>query len=607
MKKSNFIMFVAAIAAMASCAKEEASTTSSSENGSTIVATIDDDATKTTLVDGVKVCWINGDAIAVNKTKYVATPDETDGRKATFTLTSTTATPPTEAPFCAYYPFDANKTTSAGQFILPSTQSYSTSNPLGLVNPMYAVSESLEGTFHFKNVCGLLAIDVTGLGTVSNITVSANEYLAGTLTDIAISETGELTYGDFLEEGASKSVSLGCGKVATLDPTTPRRFYIALPERDLTGLEIAITTTSGTTETFLAKKTVSIEKNNIYHMAFEVLPPFDAEIDVMSVSEYLGMPYDAYPDWSSFITYVGMPTVPAVAGSCGIWKASAWADIIEDWDANKEDAIAIVDEYGDTLTSGDLAQVNELKNEEDMAYWVWSDMDPETEYIFVVKLVDAAGRVWIDYATHTTSEAPEEPDYTGELVLGDYFMSDSSNGSENTFTVKSADGGDTNYIIKKLAYYGDTFSWNGVYDKTANTLTVDGTAVGYEDIGPLWYYTLFTVSGYSAGYVSGDSGEEPLVFTVDPDSKQVNGLAEGSSIYLFAASGSSILGFFLGFEAATTTITYDSSSASAPAVQNIKSFRQPANGHIMASGISKPDFKSVSGKIDNQTMISIAE
>lgn len=280
MKKSRIFLLLAAATVMVSCQKSEFGSDIVEGNGSTISAVIDDDASKTTL-DGVKVYWVSGDQIAINKKQYSATPDATDPRRATFKL-GFMASAPTDAPFCAYYPYSDNRTTTKGQFKLSTTQAYSTTSPLGS-SPMYAVSESLESTFHFKNVCGLLTIDLKGEGTVSDITISATEYLAGTLTDIAINDKGELTYGEFLSTGASNTVSLSCGKAATLNKETARRFYIALPEGNFTNLKLTVTTDLGKVE-FPATKTVSIKKNNIYHlpeMVVEIKPlEFKAELSI---------------------------------------------------------------------------------------------------------------------------------------------------------------------------------------------------------------------------------------------------------------------------------------------------------------------------------------
>lgn len=283
MKKTSILLLLAAATVLVSCKKDNLGASAINENeGSTVSAVIDDDNSKTTL-DGAKVLWTSGDAISINGKRYTATPDASDARKATFAL-GPRVSAPTTAPFCAYYPTTAYSGTK-GQFVLSSTQNYGIDDKITNVNPMYAVVNDLNETFHFKNVCGLLTIDLKGEGTVSNITISANEYLAGVLTDVAISDKGELTYKAIEDDGdyASKSVSLGCGEAATLSKETARRFYIALPEGDFTGVKLSVTTDAGTV-VFPATKTVSIKKNNIYHLpetTVEIKPlEFNADLSI---------------------------------------------------------------------------------------------------------------------------------------------------------------------------------------------------------------------------------------------------------------------------------------------------------------------------------------
>lgn len=280
MKKTSILLLLAAATVLVSCKKDNLGADAVENEGSTVSAVIDDDNSKTTL-DGAKVLWTSGDVISINGSKYNAKPNSTDARTAKFTLVAREKAP-TTAPFRAFYPTSANMT---GNFLLQSTQNYSTNNKISNVNPMYAVSDNLNDIFHFKNVCGLLTLDLKGVGTVSSITISANEYLAGLLTDIAISDDGELTYSAIKDDGyyASKSVTLGCGELGTLDKETARRFYIALPEGDFTGVQITITTDLGTM-TIPATKTVSIKKNNIYHlpeMTIDIKPlDFNIELSI---------------------------------------------------------------------------------------------------------------------------------------------------------------------------------------------------------------------------------------------------------------------------------------------------------------------------------------
>ncbi|MCQ2154967.1 MAG: fimbrillin family protein [Bacteroidales bacterium] len=331
---------------------------------------------------------------------------------------------------------------------------------------------------------------------------------------------------------------------------------------DASYVEVDVTAAANSGEPRSATITFSVEGQQgvVITVNQEKMVPFTAQIELMLPSEFFGAPDDRYPDWSCFISHIGMPTAPVVAGGYGLWKKSAWDDLLSNWEDNIEEVIAIVDEYGGAFTAADLEEINDLEN--GGIYWLFSNQIPETEYILVTKLVDANDRVYINYSIKATTAEPEIP-YTGELVLGNYLMTDNESldqPSSNVFTLKTADGGDTNYLLTKVCVQEDNFNWKAVYDKSAGTLTMSGEAVGYESYGPLWFYTLFSKGSYGAGYIgSGESGEEPVVFTVDPATKQINGLASGSEIRCFAASGSSILGYFTYFTAETTTITYQSS------------------------------------------------
>ena len=262
---------------MASCGKDEV-TVNPSETNSTFIGYIDDDDTKVTLVDGVKICWVEGDKISINGKTYTATPDPDDPRKAVFTLTSLSA--PTGTTFRACYPVESY--TTAGKFYFQESQNYSIANPLQYVNQMYAETNEMDGTLHFKNVGGLLAIDLKGEGTVSKIEISSSDFIAGVLTDFAISESGDLTYGAFDRYSYNK-ISLGCGSAATLSTETARRFYVSLPEGKFSDLKVTVVTDEGAM-TIPATKDVKIEKNNIYHLpeiTVDIKPlEFDAELTI---------------------------------------------------------------------------------------------------------------------------------------------------------------------------------------------------------------------------------------------------------------------------------------------------------------------------------------
>lgn len=404
MKKTSILLLLAAATVLVSCKKDNLGASAINENGgSTVSAVIDDDNSKTTL-DGAKVLWTSGDVIAINKKQYLATPDATDARKATFKL-GYMASAPKDAPFCAYYPFVANRTTSKGQFILPSTQNYGIDDKISNVSPMYAVVNDLSETFHFKNVCGLLTIDLKGEGTVSDITISANEYLAGILTNVAISDKGELTYDaiKYDEEYASKSVSLGCGEAATLSKETARRFYIALPEGDFTGVTLSVTTEKGTMA-IPATKTVSIKKNNIYHlpeMTFAA-SPITFEFTQSNLT-HNSVTYEVTPSLNTVNYYTEVLSKEKIEsiGDVETYAAALLSYLLQDY--TPEEIIEGIMDQGVSAYSYKL--------------------EPETDYRVIAFAVDSKCNIISDVATEafTSLELPyakaDYEDYLGKWTI----------------------------------------------------------------------------------------------------------------------------------------------------------------------------------------------
>lgn len=273
-----------------------------------------------------------------------------------------------------------------------------------------------------------------------------------------------------------------------------------------------------------------------------------------------------YPDYSAFAY--------CVYGT-GIKSAKylvAATSAFEEMAAEGVDAVALVNEYGEDITAANLAKVNSENG------WVYNaiNLDASTEYTIAVYATNEYGESALATVKHTTDAAPE---YTGELVIGQYYMSclvETQQGSqtfENVFTVTP--NGD-NFLISDLGVNDDgKHKFHAVYDSTASTLTIDGTYYGMEQKGSLFAAILYGEAGdYAYTIFSNNSaeskGNDPIVFGVDPTTKQISSLQTAEfEVAAFAPSGNSFsyVGSFAIFQADGTTIVPYTATASKQSVK----------------------------------------
>lgn len=292
MRKFNYVaLLAAALSIFASCKKEFVST--ENEEGEALysfTASLED-VTKTNLVDGTKVAWSDGDEISVNGRTFVATVDAENPTHAMFNLKAG-QTAPTGTTFRAFYPSSTYSSTS-GRITLPASYTYNASNLLS-VSPMYATFTGAvgEASFNFKNVCALLAVDVVGNNKVKSVALTANAAIRGNLPSVAIdATTGALTYGNITStQAAYKTVTINAPTAGVqLDPETPTRFYVPVPERSAayTSFVVTVTDTDGNVKTLKSTaSSITVAKNNIYHLpvidATPVVLELDADITIAS-------------------------------------------------------------------------------------------------------------------------------------------------------------------------------------------------------------------------------------------------------------------------------------------------------------------------------------
>ena len=223
--------------------------------------------------DGKKVLWDANDAITVvNGQETPVAWDFTvvniseDGRKADF-LSDEHGVPEGffTPDYKAYYPASMyDKAT--GKVSLPSEQVYKAGSFYPGYNPMAAQSD--DENLYFKNICGVLMLQLTGRCTVDNITITSRgeSKLWGT-AEITMEEfDGDMkpTLGTLANGG--NSITLKCNN-EPLDLTNPKMFCIVLPPLTFSqGFEVKVTQSNGDVFTQSSAAAIQIKPNFIKKM-----------------------------------------------------------------------------------------------------------------------------------------------------------------------------------------------------------------------------------------------------------------------------------------------------------------------------------------------------
>jgi uncharacterized protein (TIGR02145 family) len=289
--KKLFAMAFAAVVGCACCQQELIDPNAVENDTLKVYATIEGtDDTKTSLNEK-EVYWTSGDRIAVfmNKTlrkRFEVSSESVGTKEGTFLYDSdyiVTGKSVAISNNVAYYPFsEVNCAVSGGTYTLsnvtlPSTQNYASASFGQGAFPMVAVTANTDDSdFAFKNLCGVLALQLKGSGSVKSITVkgNSNEILSGKATVTAsYGKTPEIS---LLSDG-SKTVTLDCGESGVeLQSNTPTTFFIALPPVSFDkGFTVTVTDADGKTYTVGTDKT-----NTVLRSSLLVMPALNLETSI---------------------------------------------------------------------------------------------------------------------------------------------------------------------------------------------------------------------------------------------------------------------------------------------------------------------------------------
>lgn len=241
---------VSAVILLSGCSKEYEMI---SGNTDTFTALTEVSETKTLLGNGGyetlphKVYWTPRDAIGITVgsaafTKYVYNGTENTG-SADFEGEKIKGDV-----YSAVYPYSASTVFTDNRILLdlPEIQSYVPLSFDPLAFPMVARSDTR--TLAFRNLCGLLKIDLRGDAEITSITFTAED-VSGVPVAVAGRAEVDMAYETapqlYMSSGSYTSVTLDCGEGVVLDNTGYTPFYISLPPGVYENFKVVMYTADG--------------------------------------------------------------------------------------------------------------------------------------------------------------------------------------------------------------------------------------------------------------------------------------------------------------------------------------------------------------------------
>ena len=213
----------------------------------TAVVEDDDMTTKTMLdeveVDGVRgVLWEPEDVIGVAKygQKYQKFVNTLDAPSANGVFEGSVGQ---DVMYYAVYPYAENQQMSTSLTVkIPTYQTYKHNSFDGSAAPMLAKANDGEA-LHFKNLCGVLAIRMTGKEKVKSIIFQTNSGEKASGEGVADPDYGDYPVLD-MTETSETFIVLDCGEGVQLSGE-PTSFHFVLPPATYNGFKLTIATVDG--------------------------------------------------------------------------------------------------------------------------------------------------------------------------------------------------------------------------------------------------------------------------------------------------------------------------------------------------------------------------
>lgn len=277
----RFIIFAVASLLFAGCNthfEEYSPSKAANTECCSLTVSIDEEATRTYVEDGLSLCWHADDRLSVfygtsQNSEYKFTGKTGDKGGAIVPVEEKDETTGSSIDnILALYPYNGSAKVSSNGYItttLPSVQYFANETFGKGANTMVASTESTEDTFlSFRNVCGYLKIKLYGEGSVKSIKLQGNnnEYVSGEYLIVAY--YGKAPYM-FKTNSCLPYIILDCDNGVVLDNNinNPTEFWFAIPPIEFSnGITITATDINGDTFVQTTDKAVTIERNTIQPM-----------------------------------------------------------------------------------------------------------------------------------------------------------------------------------------------------------------------------------------------------------------------------------------------------------------------------------------------------
>ncbi len=290
--------------------------------------------------------------------------------------------------YFAAYPFNIVTNSSASSFSveLPSEQTYCADGIESDAFPMVAQCE--EGVFNFKNLCGILVVQLLGEQSISAISFSGKD-AAGNCISVAGSGT---VYMDYLSvptlvmnNSSDTYVSLTSSAGVQLSSTSPTPFHIVLPPGEYSSFELVIQAIDGSVMTVKSNKSIKVKRSS--RLTAESINYTGVVVDLNKMGETANCYIISEPGSYKFKAVKGNrnESVGAVAYVEVLWESIGTTEIPNVGDLIKY--VSYSDEYVCFNTNSEFQKGNAViaaKNSDGVILWSWHIWltDQPTEQIY---------------------------------------------------------------------------------------------------------------------------------------------------------------------------------------------------------------------------------